>query len=456
MEFVDREKERARLESLLHGENPAFVVVRGRRRIGKSTLIKKVLSEGDIFYESDKTDGANQRVLLSAVASYRFPGLDAVTYPSWESLLVAINYRAEGRFTLCLDEFPYLVRVSPELPSVIQKLIDAGTLRYNIILCGSSQAMMYDLLHDESSPLYGRGGADFKLGPIRIKFLQEALKLNAQDTIEEYAVWGGIPRYWVLRETDESLRASIMNHVLSSHGILYEEPLRLFADDIKDVVKTATIMSVVGSGVNRLKEIASRLQEPSTNLSRPIAKLVDMGYLYREIPFGESERNAKKSLYRLADPFLSFHSRFAAPNRSFIELERDAPVVAMLESQMPAHISLWWEKICRDAISGNILDGVTYGLASRWWGSVILEDGKPHEVELDVVAESIDHEYLLVGECKWTTSENARLLTARLTKIAPKLPFAKGKQIIYKLFLKNLPDEPIGNHLLPQDVIDLY
>ena len=104
------------------------------------------------------------------------------------------------------------------------------------------------------------------------------------------------------------------------NGTLYEEPLKLFKDDIKDIVKTSTIMSYVGAGAHRMSEIAGRSEEVATNLSRPLAKLISLGYLIKEIPFGENEKNSKKSLYKISDPFMNFYFQFIAPNRSFIEI----------------------------------------------------------------------------------------------------------------------------------------
>ena len=294
---------------------------------------------------------------------------------------------------------------------------------------------------------------------IPVNYLQEALNLDAQETIEHYAVWGGVPRYWKLAESSASLKDAIWTHILSDMGALYEEPLRLFRDDMKDIVKTSTLMSVIGGGTNRLSEIASRLGEPATNLSRPLAKLIDLGYLEKEVPFGESVKSSKRSLYRIADPFLLFYNKFVVPNKSFIELRRNAPVEAAFERDFPGHVGYWWEHICRDAVSGNIIDGISYGIARRWWGkiNVVNEEGRPEskDIELDVVAESLDHSTILIGECKWSTGENGRLLTNGLKKIAPMLPFTKGKQIVYKLFTKVRPEEDAGNSFLPEDVLHL-
>lgn len=462
MKFVDREKELTRLSGLLNAESPAFIIIRGRRRIGKSTLIGKVLKETDIYYEADRTDPANQMALLSRIIAHMFPGFDDAIYRDWKALLLALNHRVKDKITVCLDEFPYLAEGTPSLPSVIQSLLDDDKepIKYNLILCGSSQQMMYNLTHDESSPLFGRTESDFAIKSIPVNFLQEALDLNAEETIENYAVWGGVPRYWKLRESSGTLRKAIEDHAISDMGALYEEPAHLFRDDMKDIVKTSTLMSVIGGGINRLSEIASRLGEPATNLSRPLAKLVDLGYLEKDVPFGESAKTSKKSLYRIADPFLSFYNKFVVPNKSFIELGRLLPVETVMDRDFPGHIGYWWEHICRDAVSGNVIDGICYGECRRWWGKITVtgEDGKleTRDVEIDIVAESLDHKTLLLGECKWSKGENGRLLTNKLQTLASSLPFAEKKNIVIKLFTKVIPEEDMGNSMLPKDVIALY
>ena len=458
MEFVDRQKEQQRLKELLHRDSRQFIIVRGRRRIGKSALIGRVLDNDDIYYEADRTAAPNQMRVFSQVVSTHFPGFADAVYTDWKALLKAINHRVTGPLTVCLDEFPYLAENTPALPSIIQGLLDDDKepLRYNLILCGSSQQMMYNLTHDESSPLFGRDDSDFNMRPIAAPFLSEALNLEPLETVENYALWGGVPRYWKLREGCSSLRDAIDTHIFSNMGTLYEEPHHLFRDDIKDPVKTSTIMSIVGNGIHRLSEIASRCNEPATNLSRPLAKLLDLGYLEKDIPFGESARSSKKSLYQIADPFLSFYYRFVPANRSFIEMDRRLPLEAALDSQLSSHIGYWWEHLCLDAVSGNRIDGIVFGKASRWWGKVLIEgEGKPRDVELDLVAESIDGKSILIGECKWTMGENGRLLTNQLEKIAKSLPFTQGKQLILKLFTKIRPDEDQGNSLLPADVLGL-
>lgn len=455
MKFVDRIEETERLERAINATEPTLTVVYGRRRLGKSTLIKRVLTDSDIYFLADRSESHHQRALLAKVAAQTFADFDKVAYPDWETLLRALNYRTTNRFTLCLDEFPFLVEQTPELPSILQKLIDEKSLKYNIIVCGSSQNMMYGLFLDATAPLYGRAAAIMKLAPIRLPYIQDALGLTSIQAIEEYAVWGGVPRYWELREQCASFDEALWLNILSVNGTLYEEPTKLFQDDIKDIVKTSTIMSYISSGANRLSEIGNRCNEPATNLSRPLKKLIELGYLDRDIPFGTDEKNAKKSLYKIADPFMDFYYHFVVPNRSFIELDRPMPIRLALDEHFGQYVSMHWEKLCRDAVTGNGIDGILYGKARRWWGTVTDANRKPQQIELDVVAESLDKKTLLVGECKWTNSENGKQLTEQLLRKAELLPFAKGHTIVAKLFLKNMPHYDLGNTIYPENILDM-
>ena len=455
MKFVDRIDEAARLKDALAREKSSLVVMYGRRRLCKSTLIKRVLSDNDVYFLADRSESQYQRTLLAKVIAQVFPDFDKLAYPDWESMFRAVNYRTDKRFTICLDEFPYLVEQSPELPSVLQKLVDEKQLKYNLVLCGSSQNMMYGLFLDSTAPLYGRADEIMRLAPIRLPYIQEALSLDAMNAIEEYSVWGGVPRYWELRENKSSLDDALWHNILSVNGTLYEEPVKLFQDDVKDIVKTSTIMSYIGTGANRLSEIAGRCNEPATNLSRPLKKLVDLGFLEKDVPFGIDEKNAKKSLYKIADPFMAFYYQFVVPNRSFIELGRRMPLEQALAAHFSEYVSMNWEKLCRDAVTGNIVNGTVYGKAKRWWGSVFNEDKKPEQVEFDVMAESLDKKYLLVGECKWTNQENGKQLTAELLRKANLLPFAKNYTIIPVLFLKNAPKDDVENAMLPENVVEL-
>ena len=457
MEFVDRKKELARLQQSLKREKPQFIVIYGRRRIGKSTLIKKVMdySRGDIYFLADRTSEPSQRQLFSATVDMSIEGFSMATYPSWESLFVSLNRFIDHRITVCLDEFPYLVKSCPALPSILQKLLDDKQLKFDLIICGSSQQMMQGFVLDSKEPLYGRADEIIKMKPIAPVFIGQALCCDAEQAVREYAVWGGIPRYWELRENYDSLYDAIENLMLTSEGTLYDEPSKLLYDEMRDTVQASSILSFIGNGANKLSEIASRAEKQATDITPQLSRLKELGFISKEIPFGESEKKSKKGLYHISDPLLRFHYRYVLPYRSLIELGNSLAVLDVFAKTENDYTSQAWEELCRNYISAHGLDGIMFQMASRWWGCYYNEEKNQYQpVELDVVAESFDGKHLFLGECKWQEHIDAKEELVRLQTIAKGLPFAKDHKIHYGLFVRETPKHPEAAKLYyPDDVL---
>lgn len=443
MEFLDRTEYIQRLQAALQRTATQFLVVYGRRRIGKSTLLKHILDteRRDIYFLSDQTSETHQRALLAKVVAERIEGFDKVIYPDWETLLLALNRQLPDRLVLCLDEFPYMVKSCPSLPSVLQKMLNSKQLRFDLIICGSSQQLMQGYVLDKREPLYGLADEIIKLTPIPARYLQQALSCDAVCAVEEFAIWGGIPRYWELRSDYTDRADAVRRLLLSPQGILHEEPLRLLRDDMRDTMQTSTLLSIIAEGANRISEIAARAGKEAGALSEPLANLRDLGYIRREIPFGDNAKSSKKGIYRINDNLLLFYYRFVSPYNSLLELGRYAIVEEVIRSQFNLFVGDVWESMCRRYVSGNMVDGVIYKEASRWWGKVYDEEKKEYDmVELDVVAESLDKKHILIGECKWTQQEDPVRLQRRLQRLVPLLPFIKkGQKVHFALFLKHKP-----------------
>lgn len=456
MEFVDRKKEFERLQKSLRREKPQFIVVYGRRRIGKSTLIKKVMdfSRGDIYFLADKTSEPSQRQLFSTTIDMTIEGFSAANYPTWESLLLSLNRSVDHRITVCLDEFPYLVKSCPALPSILQKLLDDKKLKFDLIICGSSQQMMQGFVLDSKEPLYGRADEIIKMKPIAPAFVSEALRCDAAQAVREYAVWGGVPRYWELRENYDSLYDAIEHLLLTSEGTLYDEPSKLLYDEMRDTVQASSILSFIGNGANKLSEIAARAEKQATDITPHLSRLRELGFINKEIPFGESEKKSKKGLYHISDPLLRFHYRYVIPYRSLIELGNSQAVLTVFKNAENDYVSRAWEELCRNHISAYGMDGIIYQMASRWWGSYYNEEKQQYlPVELDVVAESFDGKHLFIGECKWQEHIDAMEELSRLQTIAKGLPFTKDHEIHLGLFLKEKPINPEAAIYYPEDIM---
>ena len=462
MNFIDRQKEISRISRSLSSDKKRFIVVYGRRRLGKSTMIKHILGPRDVYFEADLNEEAVQMQLLVNTINMTYPAFGKARYDSWGHLLEHFNLICDDNCTLCLDEFPYLVKKCAALPSILQKFIDSGNQRFNIIICGSSQRMMENLILNASEPLYGRADEKICLKPIPIQYWADEFSLNAKNAIEEYAIWGGVPRYWNLREDYDDMWQAAEYLIFDEHGILSNEPAALFIDDTSEIASYSSIMTAVGNGSHRFTEIADAIGKRVTELSTPLKNLSEMAYLRKEVPFGENEEKSRKTLYQIADPFMGFYYMFVAPNKSFLALGKSNRILELTRKHFNEHVSRVWERLCATAISGSNFAGIEWGMASRWWGSVPAFDAEgrrsgSEDIEFDVVARSLDSSCILIGECKWNKHDfSDRLLRALAVKAAKVKAFA-DKKIIYVLFLREPPitDRHFDNQYLlyPEDII---
>ena len=412
----------------------SLIVVYGRRRCGKSRLVQEALGgRRHAYYLADLSDPRIQRAALAVEAGRLVPGFAAAEYPDWTAFLETWCARAPADAWLVIDEVPFLVQVSPALPSIIQRLVDLpGAQPLRLVVCGSSQRMMHGLVLDETAPLYGRATEIVKVTPMSPAALHEALGLPPEESVIAYSVWGGLPRNWELAADYGSTEEAIVALVLDRNGVLHGEPPRLLLDDMRSAVQANSLLELIGAGCHRLSEIGGRVGQSASNLSRPLARLIDLGYVRRELPFGESTRSTKRSLYRLDDPFLLFWYRFVTANRSRLERDLIESVRAEVMARLAGHVAEVWEWLARDSVPHLTLHGIEWNPASRWWGRGV--GGAP--LEIDVVAESADRRHLLVGEVKWTDRADPERILAELMHKAERAPFRKGRHVHHALWLK--------------------
>ena len=451
--FLDRKEEKNRLEKLLRRPEGSLGVLFGRRRCGKSRLIHEILPKSrSVYYVGDDRESALQRAGLAREIARVVPGFDRVTYPEWDALFARWWDETKPGMVLALDEFPALVSAAKEIPSLLQKHIDHKQSKgAHIILAGSSQSMMQGLVLDRTAPLFGRASEILKIPPLPAGWIQRALSITDPiEALRAYSVWGGVPRYWELAAEHPNLDGALQQIVLSPLGALYEEPTRILLDDMRDMTQVNSILSLIGRGCHRSSEIAGRLGKPATSLSRPLQRLVELGLIRRMVPFGASSRQAKRTLYQIADPFLMFWFRFVEPNRSQLEARQTKTVTLDIHRRFPHHIGETWEELARRSVPCTKIWNQIWRPASRWWGTNL--DREP--MELDVVAESSDGHSLLIGEAKWADEEDPARLLRNLQRKAEMAPFVRGREVHFALWLKQSSTGLKGVKILrPRDVL---
>jgi AAA+ ATPase superfamily predicted ATPase len=418
MLFLNRTEEMERLDRLASREEGGLAVVYGRRRIGKTRLLLEwSRRHGGLYTVADQSAAEVQRQYFAQTVAERLPGFGDVEYPDWRTLLARLARDAAAaswRGPLILDELPYLVTVSPELPSLLQRWIDheAERARLVVALAGSSQRMMQGLVLDGNAPLYGRAREILDLAPLDPAFLTQAFSVApGRGLVELYAAWGGVPRYWELAaEVQGKVFDQIESLVLDRLGPLHGEPDRMLLEEIPSALELRPILDAIGAGAHRVSEIAGRLGRPATSMSRPLDRLVGMALVRREVPFGETEKESRRSLYKIDDPFFRLWFRVVAPHRGPLASGTRATRKAWLARFWEALAAQAWEDLCRSQIPrlapvGQLGARGPWKPAARWW--------KGNEPEWDLVSESLDGRSLLLGEVKWSAKPYGAKALAR-------------------------------------------
>ena len=384
LSFVNRAAELAELDAF--ARNGGLMVVFGRRRVGKTRLLRRWLDARRGLYSQALEAGKQQQ--LEQVFADVSPGLSTQLAPrTWVDFFELLDLQPRAPL-LCLDEFPYLVAADPSLPSVVQRWLDHRKHKSALlVLSGSSTRMMNETFLNRGAPLFGRAHKLLHLLPMGYRAFARACRLNpaASDTFVRYALVGGVPRYWELVEPRQSPAELAEALFFRNASFLEFEPARLLKDEGVTGTTAISVLEAVGRGAERPSEIAARLNTPQTNLSRPFQVLLDAGLLSRELPWGESLRTTRRTVYRLKDPTLRFWFRVFSPHRSRWATYGRAERARLLE----LHASAVFEDSLR----------ALWPDAARYW-----EPG----LELDSVREEDGR--LVVTEIKWKSlSKGERL-----------------------------------------------
>jgi AAA+ ATPase superfamily predicted ATPase len=389
LEFVNRKRELAELER--HARDGGLLVAYGRRRVGKTRLLSHWLKRHRGLY-TQAIEASKEQQVAQVYEDLRAHLGTTLVPRSFGEVLELLDLGAQD-VVLCVDEFPYLVASDPTLPSVVQRWLDHRRRKgSSLVLTGSSTRMMNDLFLNRSAPLFGRTRRFLDVAPMSYAAFCAACRLNpvANDSFARFSLVGGVPHYWELMRRGHSPVDVAEDLFFGPSPVLEFEPSRLLADEGVSGMNAPAALEAIGRGAHKPSEIAARLGTAQTNLSRIFQILLDARLVSRQLPFGESVRSTKRSLYAIADPTLRFWYSVYSPHRSRWHTYSAAQKRKFVDD----HASTVFE----DCIRARWPD------AQRYWEG---------DVELDVVR--LEGKGLVVGEVKWkalTKVERASLRSA--------------------------------------------
>ncbi|NSW58595.1 MAG: ATP-binding protein [Armatimonadetes bacterium] len=403
--FIDRVSELAFLDDLAARPGGQLYVLYGRRRVGKTALLREFCrSRPHIYFQAAQVPDSDNLSQFHAAAADALEEsvLRSARFESWEALLGYLARQARERLVVVLDEFPYLCEADPGLPSRIQRFWDHQGQQSHLMLAlsGSAVSFMENAVLARTSPLFGRRTGQQELVPLPLSAAAQFFPdWSPTDQFRAYGCLGGMPMYLAQFDPRYSFAENVRQALLRPQSLLYEEPANLLRSELRDLQVYNGILEAVAAGLTRPNEIAGRVGVQVTALSHYLPVLQSLRLLRRTVSITDRAPDKRsRGRYFLADNFLRFWYRFVLPNRSLLEMGLAAEVwknqVAPVFDQF---LGAAFEQACREWVRAGgdgRLPSPPLGDVGPFWS---------RDVEIDLLCETADGGHL-VGECKWSAS----------------------------------------------------
>lgn len=388
---------------------PELMILRGRRRVGKSFLVANALAdERLVYFQADEQPESGHLRAIGREAG-RLVGGGELRFDDWDAVFTFFGQQAlVAPLVLALDEFQWLWQAQPAVDSILQRHWDQWQrdgVPIVIVLSGSALTLMESLLaHDR--PLYGR--ATYR--PLLLPFDHRTAALFADDTlsaadrIRRFAVLGGTPQYQVWAGPGP-LSTLLRSRILAVGEPLYEEPLHLLREEraIRDPGNYFAVLSGIAHGATHSSEIANQAGVNSAALAKMLSRLVELGYVAQVAPV-QPMAGKGRHRYVVADPYFHFWFRYVMPNRSRIEAGRIEEVAVEIEQRLDDVVGPVFEDCCR-------VWARTFATADEFPASE--EVGgywtRTYDIEVDIVGRA-GWRWTALGSVKWSKQADTRVL----------------------------------------------
>lgn len=434
--FLGRLMEMNTLEKLYNSITYELLILYGRRRVGKTTLIKE-FSKGKkvIYFVANQETKIDALVRMSRIVLEVLPEASPYieVFENWEKLFEYIYGQAQKeKLVFVIDEYPYLVHSDPAFSSILQNQIDHRLKDTNIklILSGSSISFMEEHVLGYDSPLYGRRTAQLKLKPFT--YIESSLffqNYSQEELLLVYGIVGGIPLYLELFSRYDTIETAVKELILNEHGFLNGEIDGLLRQELREPSTYNSIISAIASGYSKLNQIATSTGIENAKCAKYLATLEKIHIVKKEYPLGKDAR--KNAIYKIQDNLFQFWYRYVLKNRSKIELGKVDRLYEDIIADSPNYMGRIFEQISKEYLQYLIKsEKIDFYEIGSWWGN---DPVMKKQIEIDILASSDTH--LLFGECKW---RNEKLSMKVYNDLLDKSNgFNQNKEKIIYLFSKS-------------------
>lgn len=405
--FIGRKAELQSLDRMYYASGFQMSVIYGRRRVGKSTLIKEFIKDKKAVYYTASKAGINKNIelwgkqALEALA----PDMKQLTFQNIDDLLGFLGKNSENeRTVIVIDELPYLVETDKSILSVLQNYIDNQWMNGQmfLIICGSSISFMENEVLSEKSPIFGRRTSQIKLEAFN--YLEASEFVPGYSYAEKaicFGVTGGMAKYLSMLDESKSLDENIIQLFFTKTGYLYEEANNLLTQEFRNVSTYNDIIFAIALGSNKINEISDKTHLEQSTVVHALQNLIATGIVLKEKAITD-EANKKKIQYALKDNMFKFWYKFVPEGLGAIELERgDIYYMNVVKPKLSEFMGSVFEDMCKHYTLLSGIDGKLNCFTTsvgRWWGT---DPRKREPMDIDIVGLDKMSGKAILGECKF-------------------------------------------------------
>ena len=390
------------LEDQFRASGSSFVVISGRRRSGKTTVLMQFMRRhpNSLYFLARKESSSRNLVYFRrAAADFLGRDLGPASDGDWNRTFREIVSRTGGqKMVIMMDEFQNIGQKDPTFPAVIQYIWDTVLKGAHVMLVisGSSIPQMSAQVLEYGSPLYGRRTAQIMLGQLSFSKCSELYGAkSAWDQVMFYSVTGGVPKYVKTFGGYRDVYSAVEGTVLNPDSYLYDEVMASLQSEVTDIGSYASILGSIASGHRKLQDMADDLGLKQTGLTNYLKVLMDTGLVERDVPVTDDDPfRSKKGLYRIADRMTAFWFRYVYPHSDLLGRGEKEKIMNIVRSDLPfdtmrsAYVEICTEKAWDMASEGS-WDLIPDRIGGYW--------GK--DVSADIVGIDYGAEAILVGTC---------------------------------------------------------
>ncbi len=403
--FKNRIEELNLISDLYKKNNPKLIIIYGRRRVGKTELLRKFLEKNKGLYllARQESELEQLKTFSSQIAEFFKDGvLKLNPFTNWDSLFTYLSEKP--KIPIIFDEFPYIVQSSKRITSILQDYWDNKFSKKNafIILCGSSINMMEELL-GHKSPIYGRRTEQILIEPL--KFNDACLffpqNMDVKSKAAYYSILGGMPAYLLEFDFNKNLKENLMFNLLKKNKLLYNDVLFVLREELKEPRNYFSILYSIAKGNTKLGQIVNDTGLEKSFVNKYLSVLIDLQLIERRVPI--TEKNPKRSrngIYLIKDNFFKFWFRFIFENQEYIEQEKQEK---LLNEKILPEIDSFIGRIFEDIVVSVISKNKSYNnyLFGKWWDK---------NSEADLVGIDKGNKKILIGEVKFSKIDRREFL----------------------------------------------